>query len=222
MDVLIGKSKIHNRVKEMARQLEEHTAKYDNELPPVFICVLNGAYKFFTDLVSEYHGVCEIDFVRAKSYNGKDNSGGVEIKKDVEVGLLGKNVYIIDDIIDSGNTMNALIEHFGKQNPNKISVISLLKRKENPYPVDPIRPEVMPRPGMPTSKVTPRPGMFRPEVTPRPGPQPFLGTLLPTGQQQSGLTYSDDEKIRPPSIQLSRKHGGALTQTVLNVLRNLS
>ena len=136
MDVLIGKSKIHNRVKEMARQLEEHTAKYDNELPPVFICVLNGAYKFFTDLVSEYHGVCEIDFVRAKSYNGKDNSSGVEIKKDVEVGLLGKNLYIIDDIIDSGNTMNALIEHFGKQNPNKISVISLLKRKENPYPVD--------------------------------------------------------------------------------------
>ena len=73
------------------------------------------------------------------------------------------------------------------------------------------RPEVMPRPGMP-----------QPEVTPRPVPQPFLGTLLPTGQQQSGLTYSDDEKIRPPSIQLSRKHGGSLTQTVLNVLRNLS
>ena len=136
MDVLIGKSKIRSRIQEMARQLEEHTAKYDNELPPVFICVLNGAYKFFTDLVSEYHGVCEIDFVRAKSYNGKDNSSGVEIKKDVEVGLLGKNLYIIDDIIDSGNTMNALIEHFGKQNPNKISVISLLKRKENPYPVD--------------------------------------------------------------------------------------
>ena len=86
-----------------------------------------------------------------------------------------------------------------------------LPGQENPYPVGPIRPEVMPRPGM-----------FRPEVTPRPGPQPFLGTLLPTGQQQSGLTYSDDEKIRPPSIQLSRKHGGSLTQTVLNVLRNLS
>jgi hypothetical protein len=75
-----------------------------------------------------------------------------------------------------------------------------LPGQENPYPVGPIRPEVMPRPGS----------------------QPFLGTLLPTGQQQSGLTYSDDEKIRPPSIQLSRKHGGSLTQTVLNVLRNLS
>ena len=86
-----------------------------------------------------------------------------------------------------------------------------LPGQENPYPVGPIRPEVIRRPGKP-----------RPEVTPRPGPQAFLGTLLPTGRQQSGLTYSDDEKIRPPSIQVSRKHGGSLTQTVLNVLRNLS
>ena len=135
MDILIPKYEIVNRMKEMAHQLEEHTAKYDNELPPVFICVLNGAYKFFTDLVSEYHGICEIDFVRVKSYDGK-NQGAIEIKKDIEVGLLGKNLYIIDDIIDSGNTMTALKEHFEKQNPNKISTISLLKRKENPYPVD--------------------------------------------------------------------------------------
>ena len=135
MDVLIPKYEITNRIKELAHQLEEHTAKYDNELPPVFICVLNGAYKFFTDLVSEYHGMCEIDFVRVKSYDGK-NQGVIEIKKDIEVGLLGKNLYIIDDIIDSGNTMTALKEHFEKQNPNKISTISLLKRKENPYPID--------------------------------------------------------------------------------------
>jgi len=135
MDILIPKYKIDNRVKEMALLLEEHTTKYDNELPPVFICVLNGAYKFFADLVSAYHGMCEVDFVRVKSYNGK-NQGVIEIKKDIEVGLLGKNLYIIDDIIDSGNTMTALKEHFEKQNPNKISTISLLKRKENPYPID--------------------------------------------------------------------------------------
>ena len=135
MDVLIPEYEITNRIKEMARQLEEHTAKYDNELPPVFICVLNGAYKFFTDLVSEYHGVCEIDFVRAKSYDGK-NQGAIEIKKDIEVGLLGKNVYIIDDIIDSGNTMDTLKEHYMKDMPDRISVISLLKRKNNSYPID--------------------------------------------------------------------------------------
>ena len=72
MDVLIEEYKIRRRIEQMAFQLEEHTTKYDNELPPVFICVLNGAYKFFTDLVSEYHGICEIDFVRSKSYDGKE------------------------------------------------------------------------------------------------------------------------------------------------------
>ena len=142
MDVLIEEWKIRSRIREMALQLEEHTTKHDNELPPVFICVLNGAYKFFTDLVSEYYGICEIDFVRAKSYDGKDNSAGVEIIKDIEVGLLGKNVYIIDDIIDSGNTMNTLVKHFEKQSPNKITVVTLLQRKVNlrnrfvGYPVD--------------------------------------------------------------------------------------
>ncbi len=136
MDLLIEDYKIQKRIEEMALQLEDHTTKYDNEMPPVFICVLNGAYKFFTDLVSEYHGVCEIDFVRAKSYDGMDNSGGVEIIKDVEVGLLGKNVYIIDDIVDSGNTMDALKERYMKDMPDRISVVSLLKRKENSYPID--------------------------------------------------------------------------------------
>ena len=135
MDVLIPKYEIANRIKELAHQLEEHTAKYDNELPPVFICVLNGAYKFFTDLVSEYHGICEMDFVRVKSYNGK-NQGVIEIKKDIEVGLLGKNLYIIDDIIDTGNTMKELVIHFNQQLPNRISIISLLKRKNNSHPID--------------------------------------------------------------------------------------
>ncbi len=107
--------------------------------------------------------------------------------------------------------------------PNRPPIDALyaeLVKTDFPQPIDMPRPPVMlPLPG----QENPYPvGPIRPEVMPRPGSQPFLGTLLPTGQQQSGLTYSDDEKIRPPSIQLSRKHGGSLTQTVLNVLRNLS
>jgi|TARA_R110000824_G_scaffold385854_1_gene580172 hypoxanthine phosphoribosyltransferase len=136
MDVLISEKQLKERVATMALQLEEHVTKYDNDQPPVFICVLNGAYKFFTDLVSGYNGLCEIDFVKAKSYNGKDNSGGVEIKSDAEVDLFGKNLYIIDDIVDTGNTMKELIIHFNQKSPNRINVISLLKRKDNDHPID--------------------------------------------------------------------------------------
>ncbi len=136
MDILIHEKQIKERIQDMALQLEEHTTKYDNNLPPVFICVLNGAYKFFTDLVSEYNGLCEIDFIRAKSYNGKDNSAGVQIKSDVEVDLYGKNLYIIDDIIDTGNTMKELVIHLNQKLPNRISIISMLKRKNNDHPID--------------------------------------------------------------------------------------
>tara|TARA_R110002072_G_scaffold124916_5_gene260529 strand:- start:623 stop:1141 length:519 start_codon:yes stop_codon:yes gene_type:complete len=136
MDILIDKPQLADRIKIMAEQLEQHTTKYDNGLPPVFVCVLNGAYKFFTDLISEYNGLCEIDFIRAKSYIGKDNSSGVQIKSDIEVDLLGKNLYIIDDIIDTGNTMKELVIHFGQQLPNSISIVSLLKRKDNTHPID--------------------------------------------------------------------------------------
>ena len=136
MDILINEKQIKERVSVMAEQLEQHTAKYDNGLPPVFVCVLNGSYKFFTDLISEYIGLCEIDFIRAKSYDGKDNSRGVQIKSDVEVDLFGKNLYIIDDIVDTGNTMKELVIHFNQKSPNRINVISLLKRKDNAHPID--------------------------------------------------------------------------------------
>ena len=81
-----------------------------------------------------------------------------------------------------------------------------------PDPIFEYPPTVMPQPTK-----DPLPG---PPNRPPPNFPPFVA--LPTGQQQSGLTYSDDEKIRPPSIQLSRKHGGSLTQKVQDLLRNLS
>ena len=107
-----------------------------------------------------------------------------------------------------------------------------------PFPRDKVRPQpgtIMPQPGtvMPSPEVMPSPGTTMPQPGyPLPGPPnrpppdfpPFVA--LPTGQQQqeqqSGYTRRDNEKIRPPSIQLSRKHGGSLTQTVQNLLRNLS
>jgi len=136
MDILINQKQLKERIATMALQLEEHVTKYDNGSAPVFVCVLNGAYKFFTDLVSEYTGLCEIDFIKAKSYTGKDNSSGVKIKSDIEVDLVGKNLYIIDDIIDTGNTMKELVIHFNQKSPNRISVVSLLKRRSGDHPID--------------------------------------------------------------------------------------
>jgi|21_taG_2_1085346.scaffolds.fasta_scaffold00045_33 hypoxanthine phosphoribosyltransferase len=136
MEQMITQDQIQSRVKELAQQIEQHEDKYNHDLPPVFICILNGAVMFFSDLMKNYHGLCEMDFLRAKSYNGRDNSGGVKILKDIEVAIQGKNVYIIEDIIDTGETMKEIYLHLSSQLPSSINIVTLLKRKEDDHPMD--------------------------------------------------------------------------------------
>ena len=87
-------------------------------------------------MIKNYNGLCEVDFLRAKSYNGRDNSGGVKILKDIEVAIQGKNVYIIEDIIDTGETMKEVFLHLSSQLPNSINIVTLLKRKGDDHPMD--------------------------------------------------------------------------------------
>ena len=86
---------------------------------------------FFTDLVKHMDIDCEIDFIRAKSYHGKDNSGGVSISKGLEVDLKGKRVYIVEDIIDSGATMTEILHHVHDRLPAEVKVATLVRRKDS-------------------------------------------------------------------------------------------
>mgnify|MGYP000448034890 CR=1 FL=1 len=136
MRVLITKKQLAKRIKELGQELSRHDENNINPLPPVFICVLNGAFMFFTDLVRNYDKTCELDFIRAKSYEGKDNSGGVSITKDIEVDIQGRDIYIVEDIIDTGNTMKELIIHLNQKSPKSIKVVTMLKRKGDDHPID--------------------------------------------------------------------------------------
>jgi hypoxanthine phosphoribosyltransferase len=122
MITLFTEREIKNKVGEIAYNIK----KKQHEQPPVFICVLNGAFMFFTDLVKQV-GNCEIDFISAKSYNGT-TQGEIRILKTITVDIEGKDVYLIDDIYDSGNTMNRLIKHLQYNNPKSITPITLFKK----------------------------------------------------------------------------------------------
>ena len=89
MDILLPEYKIERRVRAMAHKLSDEHKNSGNPLPPVMICVLNGAFMFFTDLVKDMGIDVEIDFIRPKSYDGRDNSGGVKFTKDIELELKG-------------------------------------------------------------------------------------------------------------------------------------
>lgn len=83
---------------------------------------------FFTELVKNLDIECEIDFVRMRSYEGQDNSKGVTLTKPIESNLSGKRVYIVEDIIDSGATMIALLQHVREHLPQTIKIVTLVKR----------------------------------------------------------------------------------------------
>jgi hypoxanthine phosphoribosyltransferase len=120
--VLFTEKEIQNKVSELAY----HIKKTKHEEPPVFICVLNGAFMFFTDLVKQIDD-CYIDFIRAKSYTDT-TQGEIRILKSIDIDIEGKNVYLVDDIYDSGNTMNRLIKHLNYQKPKSITPVTLFKK----------------------------------------------------------------------------------------------
>ena len=136
MEILIPEYKIERRVRAMAHRLSEEHKSSGNSLPPVMICVLNGSFMFFSDLVKDMGIDIEVDFIRSKSYHGKDNSSGVTFTKELEIDLKGKRVYIIEDIVDTGYTMIEILQRVESRMPLDVKVVTLVHRKDNPVSVD--------------------------------------------------------------------------------------
>ena len=104
-----------------------------DKTPIVMVGLLNGAFMFYSELVKHMSIDVECDFMRVKSYVAKNKQGDVQITKDLETPIKGKHVYIIDDILDSGNTMAKVIEYLHIKWPKTINVVTLLKRKNTPF-----------------------------------------------------------------------------------------
>lgn len=130
MEILFDDVAILTKVKELAEQISvDHVYDNRNTLPPVLICILNGSIHFFSDLVRSMSIDCEIDFLRLKSYEGQDNSGGIKCLKGLELDLKGKRVYIVDDICDSGATMLEALFMVNSRMAEEVKVVTLLKRR---------------------------------------------------------------------------------------------
>mgnify|MGYP002623297727 FL=1 len=86
---------------------------------------------FFSDLTQEIRHDIEVDFMRVKSYIGKRKQGDIQVTKDLETAIKNKHVYIVDDIYDSGRTMEAVIKYLRVKDPKCLNIVTLLKREEN-------------------------------------------------------------------------------------------
>ena len=131
MTELINSKDIDIKTKIIAKQIAaEHKG---DKTPVVMIGLLKGAFMFYSDLVRNMDIDVEVDFMRVKSYVAKNKQGDIQILKDLETPIKGKHVYIVDDILDSGNTMAALIDYLGIKWPKTLNIVTCLKRKNTPF-----------------------------------------------------------------------------------------
>ena len=126
-EVLIPQNKIQERVKELARWISSDYAGRE----PLFIGILNGAVFFFTDLVKELTIPSRIDFIRAASYgSAMTSSGAIRLLKDVELPVAGKDLIVVEDIVDTGLTLTHIIRMLEERGPNSIRLCALIDKKE--------------------------------------------------------------------------------------------
>ena len=119
---IFDKQTIQKRVQEMAAELSK---KFDNK-KPIFIGVLNGSFIFASDLLRNLNINCEIDFIKLSSYKGQNTTGTVRLLKDISADITNRDVIIIEDIIDSGLTVEFLVKRLKGASPTSISIVTLL------------------------------------------------------------------------------------------------
>uniref|UniRef100_A0A7C4XTE4 Hypoxanthine phosphoribosyltransferase n=1 Tax=Caldisericum exile TaxID=693075 RepID=A0A7C4XTE4_9BACT len=125
--VLISDEDIKKRVKVLGREISRD---YKDKFP-LFVCILRGAFVFLADLVREIDIPISIDFMAISSYGGKtESSGQVKILKDLDTPIEDRHVLIVEDIIDTGLTMDAVTRLLKTRNPKSIKICALLDKVE--------------------------------------------------------------------------------------------
>ena len=126
MKLLISESQIKKRIKVLANKINEDY-KGKN---PIFIGILNGCYVFMADLLREIELDVEVDFVKIRSYEGDSSTGTIKFRKDISADINGRDIIIVEDIIDSGFTMNFLVNRLRNSGPKSVAVATALFKNE--------------------------------------------------------------------------------------------
>ena len=127
LDTLISEEQLQARIKELGAQISKDYE--DKEL--VILCILKGGVMFMTDLVKYITVPLKMEFMVVSSYGDEYKSSGlVKILKDLDEPIQGKHVLIVEDIIDSGRTLNYLKKMLSERNPESLKLCTLLNKEE--------------------------------------------------------------------------------------------
>lgn len=128
--VLLTQEQIQNRIRELG---EELTAEYAGK-NPVVVGVLKGVVIFYADMVRQIKTPCQMDFMWISSYAGTDSSGKMLVRQDVTADITGRHVLILEDIFDTGNSLNFTVEHLLSKNPASLKICTLLDKPDRRRP----------------------------------------------------------------------------------------
>ena len=134
---LLTEEQIQARVKELAAQLSEEYAGKD----PVFVGVLKGVVVFYADFIKNFTQPCQMDFMWISSYAGTSSTGKMVVKNDVSADLKGRHVVILEDIFDTGNSLEFTYNHLLEKEPASLKICTLLDKPERRRPGVTIKPD---------------------------------------------------------------------------------
>lgn len=124
INVLINKARIEKRLDEMAREVEKDYKEKDI----VFLVTLKGAVPFMWELAKRIKNNIIFEFIEVSSYKNNKDTGVLTLHKDIKDTVEGKDVIIIEDIVDTGKTIKFLLEHLKNKNPNSVKIATLLSK----------------------------------------------------------------------------------------------
>ena len=122
----IYEEEIIARIHMLAEQLEQDYAGKN----PLFLAVLNGSFMFTADLMKRINMPCEISFIRMASYQNMQSTGSVKQILGLTEDIQGRDVIVIEDIVDTGHTVHALLQQLREKNPASIEIVTLLMKPE--------------------------------------------------------------------------------------------
>ena len=133
--IMLTEKQIKSRIKAVAKQLDK---LYEGR-KPVVVCILKGSSVFFSDLIRQMKTTLTVDFMSVSSYgSGTKSTGKIKIRTDLSTDIQGRDVLIVEDIIDSGNTLYHLKKLLNARAPASVNIVTLLDKPERrEVPIEP-------------------------------------------------------------------------------------
>lgn len=124
LKVLISEEQIQARIRELGEELTRDYAGKD----PVVVGVMKGVVVFYADMIRKIRTPCELDFMWISSYAGTESTGNIVVRRDLTRDIQGRHVLILEDIFDTGNSLEFTVKHLKSKNPASLRICTLLDK----------------------------------------------------------------------------------------------